>query len=127
MVCASSAPALNALRSMLIAPCHLREGKSALLPRQPGPQQSPCHTQFYAITSAEVARVDAVPGNSADTLALSAEFSRVRAMQLCQADSSSAGAATASAAAADGANAARAPRLSAVTCAARRLASAICR
>ena len=43
----SSAPALNALRSMLIAPCHLREGKSALLPRQPSRQHSPCHTQLY--------------------------------------------------------------------------------
>src|SRR3954464_7953355 len=142
LACASNASAPVALCSMLIAPCHLLGEKSALCPRQRSRQHSPCHTQFWTHTSAEVARVDAHSRLPLDTLAASAKIRTGPAMQICQAGASSDGtsvsaasssadvgpesapsAATPTAVCGEGANAARAPRLSAVTCAARRLAS----
>src|SRR3954454_1485749 len=90
LACASNASAPVALCSMLIAPCHLLGGKSALCPRQRSRQHSPCHTQFCAHTSAEVARVGAQSHLSLDTLAASAKTCTGQAMQICQAGASSA-------------------------------------
>src|SRR3954470_5107283 len=79
--CSTTACALNALRCMLIAPCHLRREKSASSPRQPRGQHSPCHTQLSRHTSAEVARVAVTGERRRDTLAASAKIHGRRAGQ----------------------------------------------
>src|SRR4051794_31309846 len=93
-------------------------------------QDPPCLTQLSGGPSASLARVDLTSRRREDTAAGCAKSDRKRPVQICQAEASSADSAdspTAAATAPEGANAASAPRVSAVTWAASRLASAICR